>query len=192
MATTKAADPNARKATVVDVKREGRKLRLRREEAHVPEDLNVVPMMDMMTIILVFLLKSVSSSAGSIPQGEDLRLPHATVNTSPSNALQLIVSRVSISVNGRFVAALRNGSVDPSLIRGGGNGFVINPLNELMRDQHQQAQSVAQRSGQPFRGDIAIIADHRIPSRTVFQVLYTCGQNHFSNFKLLVLKSRTS
>jgi biopolymer transport protein ExbD len=74
------------------------------------EDLNVVPMMDMMTIILVFLLKSLSSSSANIPQGDDLRLPHSTVNTNPSQALQVIVSRVSISVNGRFITALRNGT----------------------------------------------------------------------------------
>ena len=71
-------------------------------------------MMDMMTIILVFLLKSLSSSPANVPQSDDLRLPHSTVNTSPSQALQVIVSRVSITVNGRFITSLRNGYVDPS------------------------------------------------------------------------------
>ncbi|MBL8601604.1 MAG: biopolymer transporter ExbD [Myxococcales bacterium] len=191
MASKESAE-GVKKATELDVKREARRKLLSRIEQHVPEDLNVVPMMDMMTIILVFLLKSLSSSAGSIPQSDDLRLPHATVDTAPSNALQVIVSRVSITVNGRFIASLRNGLVDPSQKRGGGNGLIINPLSEVMRDQAQTARTIAERAGQRFQGDVAIIADHRTPSRTVFEVLYTCGQNQFSNFKLLVLKSRTT
>ncbi len=180
------------KATRLDIRREVVRKARRRDLDHVDETLNITAMMDMMTIILVFLLKSLSSSAASIPQGDDLRLPHSTVVTSPSNALQVIVSRVSITVNGRFIAQLRNGTVDPSQLRGGGTGLLINPLNDAMRDQAQNARTVAQQSGQPFTGELAVIADHHIPSRTVYEVLYTCGQNGFNNFKLLVLKSRTS
>lgn len=182
-----------KKASALDVKREtARKSRQRRTD-HVSEELNVVPMMDMMTIILVFLLKSLSSSSANIPQGDDLRLPTSSVATSPSNALQVIVSRVSISVNGRFITALRNGTVDPSQKRGGNNAdYTIIPLADVMRDQLQTAQTVAQRSGRPFNGEVAIIADRTLPSRTVYEVLYTCGQHGFSNFQLLVLKGRES
>lgn len=153
--------------------------------------LNITAMMDMMTIILVFLLKSLSASSANIRQGDDLRLPHSSINTSPSNALQVIVSRVSIAVNGRFVAALRNGFVDPAMKRGGSNGLLINPLAENMRDQLQVQQAMATRANNgPFRGEVAIIADQGLPSRTVFEVLYTCAQAGFADFRLLVLKGR--
>lgn len=182
-----------KKASPLDVKRETMRKARRRKTDHISEELNVVPMMDMMTIILVFLLKSLSSSASNIPQGDDLRLPRSTVATNPSNALQVIVSRVSISVNGRFITSLRNGTVDPSQKRGGNNAdYTIIPLADVMRDQFQVAQTVAQRSGQRFNGEVAIIADKGLPSRTVYEVLYTCGQHGFSNFQLLVLKGRDS
>ena len=71
------------KASTLAVKREiARKTRRRRTE-HTAEELNIVAMMDMMTIILVFLLKSLSSSAANVPQSDDLRLPHSSVTTSP-------------------------------------------------------------------------------------------------------------
>lgn len=178
------------KASILAVKRETARRRRRRETDHVAEELNIIAMMDMMTIILVFLLKSLSASANNIPQGDDLRLPHSSVNTAPSTALQVIVSRVSVTVNGRFVVALRNGTVDPNQKRGGGTGLLINPLADTMRDQAQIARTLAQRSGTPFKGEVAIIADEHLPSRTVFEVLYTCGQSGFSDFKLLVLKGR--
>jgi biopolymer transport protein ExbD len=174
------------KASMGAVSRETARLRRKHQVEHTAEDLNVVPMMDMMTIILVFLLKSLSSSAANIPQGDDLRLPHSTISTSPSNALQVIVSRVSVTVNGHFVTSLRNGFVDPAHIRGGGTGFLINPLVEQMREQLQVQR--AMHPGADFRGEVAIIADLGIPSRTVFQVLYTCAQAGFSDYRLLVLK----
>jgi biopolymer transport protein ExbD len=180
------------KASLVAVRREIYRRKRQNRIEHVAEELNVVPMMDMMTIILVFLLKSLSSSSANIPQGDDLRLPRSTIDTSPSNALQVIISRVSISVNGRFIAGLQNGLVDPSLIRGGATGLLINPLSEHMREQVQVAQAIAQRAGQQFRGEVAIIADKGLPSRTVYSVLYTCGQAGFSDFRLLVLKGGAS
>jgi biopolymer transport protein ExbD len=178
------------KATALDVKRA--LVRAKRKHKHEAEVnyLNITPMLDMMTIILVFLLKSLASSAGNIPQSDDLRLPRSSSETDPSGALQVIVSRVSITVNGRSInVPLRNGFVDPAQKRGGSAGFLINPLNTEMRDQAEAARNLARRTNQPFRGEVAIIADRNIPLRTVYEVLYTCGQNGFSNFQLLVLKS---
>lgn len=178
------------KASALDVKRAlSRAKRKHKHEIDV-NYLNITPMLDMMTIILVFLLKSLATSAGNIPQSDDLRLPRSSSQLDPSGALQVIVSRVSITVNGRSLGvSLRNGFVDPAQKRGGSAGFQINPLNSEMRDQHQAALSLSQRSGQPFRGEVAIIADRDIPLRTIYEVLYTCGQNGFSNFQLLVLKT---
>ena len=164
--------------------------RKRKHHEHIDESINIIPMLDMMTIILVFLLKSLSSSSNNVPQSDDLRLPRSTSLDDPSGALQIIVSRVSVTVNGRTIGvSLRNGLVDPAQKRGGGSGFLINPLNGEMRDQHEHALAVARATNQPFRGEMALIADAETPLRTIYEVLYTCGQNGFSNFQLLVLKS---
>ena len=93
-------------------------------------------------------------------------------------------------MNGRSInVALQNGHVDASQKRGGSAGFIINPLNTEMRDQAESARNLARRTNQPFTGDVAIIADQDTPLQTIYEVLYTCGQNGFSNFKLLVLKT---
>jgi len=180
------------KATALDVKRALMRAKRRHKHEADINYLNITPMLDMMTIILVFLLKSLASSAANIPQSDDLRLPRSSSQLDPSGALQVIVSRVSVTVNGHPMGvALRNGLVDPAQKRGGSAGFLINPLNTEMRDQHQAALSLASRANQPFRGEVAIIADEQIPLRTVYEVLYTCAQNGFANFQLLVLKGRS-
>lgn len=188
---TAAASPNApQKASPIEVKRAVMRAKRRHPHEVTHEELNITAMMDMMTIILVFLLKSLSSSAGNIPQSDDLRLPRSSALLDPSGALQIIISRVSVTVNGRSVGVeLRNGYIDASQKRGGSAGYIINPLNTEMADQGRVARELAARTNQPFRGEIAVIADREIPARTIYDVLYTCGTNGFSNFQLLVLKS---
>ena len=44
-------------------------------EPEVIKDLNITPMMDMMTIILVFLLKSFSSTTSTITFDQNLQVP---------------------------------------------------------------------------------------------------------------------
>jgi biopolymer transport protein ExbD len=177
-------------ATTLDVRRAMKQKKKRRQHEHVHEELNITAMMDMMTIILVFLLKSLSSSANNVPQSDDLRIPRSSSLEDPSSALQVIISKVSVTVNGRAVGvSLRNGLVDPAQKRGGGSGFVINPLNNEMREQHDHALAIAAATRQPFKGELAVIADQDIPLRTIYEVLYTCGTNGFSNFQLLVLKA---
>jgi biopolymer transport protein ExbD len=190
MAQSHTATAGEQKASALEMKRA--LTRAKRRHKHDPEInyLNITPMLDMMTIILVFLLKSLASSAGNIPQSDDLRLPRSSSTLDPSGALQVIVSRVSVTVNGRAIGVqLRNGFIDPSQKRGGSAGFLVNPLNSEMRDQAEHARALARQTNTQFKGEIAIIADRDIPLRTVYEVLYTAGQNGFSNFQLLVLKN---
>ncbi len=180
-------------ATSLDIRREIVRKTRRRHVEHIHEELNITAMLDMMTIILVFLLKTLSSSANNVPQSNDLQIPRSNSLDEPSQALQVIVSRVSITVNGRGMGVtLRNGLVDPTAKRGGQSGFLINALNREMRDQHEQALGMSRATNQPFDGQMALIADSSIPLRTIYEVLYTCGQNGFSNFRLLVLKGASN
>ncbi|MGC4086558.1 MAG: hypothetical protein QM756_01430 [Polyangiaceae bacterium] len=41
--------------------------------------LNITAMLDIMTIILVFLLKTLGESSAAIPQSDDLRLPNSFI-----------------------------------------------------------------------------------------------------------------
>src|SRR5471030_2017194 len=62
--------------------------------------LNITAMMDMMTIILVFLLKSLSSSIASIPQSADLTIPNSVLSTEASeDGVKVVISKSEIVVD---------------------------------------------------------------------------------------------
>lgn len=176
-------------ATASQVKR----LIRRRLSKHVPHEelgLNIYPMMDMMTILLVFLIQSFASSgAANIVQSSELQIPKSTSNEATEPALSITISANEIVVEGKQVLSLRNGQVDAGQKQGGSNGFLITPLLSVLQQHRDRLKLIAQsRTNKPFRGEVQVIADRRTPYRTLVEVLYTMGQSEFKAMRFVLLK----
>src|SRR5204863_9989586 len=63
------------------------------EEPEVIKDLNITPMMDMMTIILVFLLKSFTSSASTITFDQNLQIPKSDTPLKQKIAIAVTITK---------------------------------------------------------------------------------------------------
>jgi biopolymer transport protein ExbD len=184
--------PRDRPATLGDCKRVIRRAISKRE---APEEigLNIYPMMDMMTILLVFLIMSFASGAAEVVQSEELQLPTSTSNVEASEALGIVISKNEIVVEGKHVLALRNGKVDPSLKQGGGNGWHILPLYNNLKQHRDRLKMIAQNNTRrSFRGEVRLVADKHTPFRTLSEVIYTLGQAEFGAVRFIVLKNEGS
>lgn len=164
------------------------KLRRRPEPEHF--GLNIYPMMDMLTILLVYMMAMfATSSAAAVQESSELRIPYSTSKVELSDAISLQISRSEVVVDGRPILELRNGIIDPSLKQGGSSGFLIIPLYKSLSDIRDRKKRTAQRfTNQPFVGDVQIIADKRTPYRTLSEVIYTLGQTEFKNLRFVVNK----
>jgi biopolymer transport protein ExbD len=175
-------------ATVGDCKRAIRRIVAKREG---PEEvgLNIYPMMDMMTILLVFLIMSFASGSADVVQSEALQLPTSTSQVEASEALSIVISQSEIVVEGARVLALRNGNVDPSLKQGGGNGWLITPLFNTLKQHRDRLKMIAAKNPQrAFRGEVRLVADKRTPFRTLGEVIYSLGQAEFGSLRFIVLR----
>jgi biopolymer transport protein ExbD len=177
-----------RPATLADCKRIIRR-KLGKHEAAEEVGLNIYPMMDMMTILLVFLIMQFASGAAEIVQTEELQLPTSTSDVEAAQALSIVISTSEVVVEGQRVLALRNGNVDPSLKQGGGTGWLITPLFNSLKQHRDRLKMIASRNpARPFRGEVRIIADKRTPFRTLGEVIYSLGQAEFGALRFVVLK----
>ena len=183
------ANDNEPFATTSQVKRLIRR-RLAKHPPHEEMSLNIYPMMDMMTILLVFLIQSFASSgAANIVQSSELQIPKSTSNAEVEPALSITISASEIVVEGKQVLSLRNGQVDPSQKQGGSNGFLVTPLLNVLQQHRDRLKLIAQsRANKAFRGEVQIVADRRTPYRTVVEVLYTMGQAEFKALRFVLLK----
>jgi biopolymer transport protein ExbD len=146
-------------------------------------------MMDMMTILLVFLIAQFAAANSEVVQSAELEIPFSTSMAEMDEALPLTISRTEIMVEGDPVAPLRDGNVDPSQKQGGGTGFLITPLLKAMEQHRDRLKRIQQaRTNQPFRGEVRIIADRRTPFRTLAEVIYTLGQAEFKSLHFVVIQ----
>jgi biopolymer transport protein ExbD len=160
------------------------------DEPEVIKDLNITPMMDMMTIILVFLLKSFASSTSNLTFDSNLAPPKSTTLLKPKLAVSVVVTKKVILVEGDAIAPINVGKVDPTVKRDGENGYYITPLVEILEKHARREKKVADLTGQKFEAQLMIVADQTTPYRLLTEVIYSCGQAGYANYRLLVLKAK--
>lgn len=168
---------------------------VRKAVKRVPEGedirhLNITAMMDMMTIILVFLLKTFSSSTSTITFDQNLQVPKSITQLKPKEAVSVTITKKIVLVEGDAIAPINNGKVDPAVKRDGENGYYITPLVDTLEKHAKREKRVAELTGQKFEAQLMIVADQTTPYRLLTEVLYSCGQAGYANYRLLVLKAR--
>ena len=159
-------------------------------EPEVIKDLNITPMMDMMTIILVFLLKTFTSTTSTISFDQNLQVPKSMTQLKPKLAVSVTVTKKVILVEGDAVAPINAGRVDPAVKRDGENGYYITPLVELLEKHARREKRVAELTGSKFEAQLLLVADQTTPYRLLSEVIYSCGQAGYANYRLLVLKAK--
>ena len=185
---------------VVKYKAELRKAIRRNAEAPEVNFLNITAMLDIMTIILVFLLKSLGESSASIPQSDDLRLPKSIIRTQPSEeGVVLTVSKTQILVGDDRVLTLPSREsvaqtgVGARNKRSGPNDLYIVPLGNALQAARRTDKVIRTAKGlDPTSSEAIIIADGQTPYRLLIEVLYTLGQSEFGKYHLMVMQSSGS
>ncbi len=172
-----------------------------RKNAREPEInfLNITAMLDIMTIILVFLLKSLGESSASVPQSDDLRLPKSVFRGEPSQeGVVVTVSKTQILVGDDKVLTLpsRESMVQTGAgagnKRNGPNDLYIAPLGNALQSARKTDKLVRQKRGiDSSSSEAVIIADETTPYRLLVEVLFTLGQAEFGKYHLMVIQTNS-
>ncbi len=173
-------------------KREFRRARRRAREAEGEiRELNIVAMMDMMTILLVFLLKSYQASTINVNMGEHLSIPASTTQLSPQENITVTISMDEVTVNDKKVLPLEGGVVPARAKEGGkADAFYVGAVYDaLKREVDKQKYIASFNKSAQFAGRVNVVADKRITYRTIMDVLYTAGQAELGEYKFMVLKA---
>ncbi|HZX41100.1 MAG TPA: biopolymer transporter ExbD [Myxococcaceae bacterium] len=162
-----------------------RKKRMEREIAGEIHELNITAMMDMMTIILVFLLKSYAASAISLTQSEDVKPPISSTRAVPKDTVAVTITPKDILVGDRVVVTLQNGQIPASML----DGRLVKPLDNALRREVDKLKLIASRNpAAPFSRELSVIGDRKIPYDLLLTVLYTAGQAELENYRFVVLQ----
>ena len=145
--------------------------------------LNITSMMDMFTIILVFLIKNFSTEGAIVMPANNLTLPKSSVERQAKESLSVKVARNTIMVENNLVLDTNDYKQLAEQ-----KEFMIQQLHDVLVKYSEEAKKMSQVSGKEFSGQITIQGDTEIPYNILTRVMYTCGQAGYPNMNLFVYR----
>jgi len=198
MAATKSPAPSSAAAYKAALRKAKRKAEVDPEVNY----LNITAMLDMMTIILVFLLKTMASSSASLPQSKDLALPGSILQSEPhQEGVAVVVTKSQILVGDDpdpvvvlpTRESLAQSGLDAKYKKAGINDLHIVPLaNALLSVRETDKQIRLAKGLDPNSSEAIVIVDETTPYRLLMEVLFTLGQSSFGKYHLMVLQAKKS
>ena len=160
-------------------------LLLRRRRQKKPDliaGLNLTAMMDVMTILLVYLIKVYASAPENITLNDDLRPPSSTAPQNLVPSVSVLVTRSAVLVDNKPVLQIEGGHVvgaDPKT--------AYLPLSDALTKRVDTIKAISARGGSPFDGNLMLIADEGTPYEIISSVLYQAGKAQFTAYRLVVV-----
>ncbi len=149
--------------------------------------LNLIPMMDVLTVLVFFLL--FHSFNGDIDS--QILLPEAVVETRPRETVIIMVSPEVVQVQGEAVIStpeLFNDSI-------GTVHQVTERLERFERNQEQLERNIIGKSTKrgPDSKEVTLLADKTIPFKVLKKIMSTCTASGYGKISLAVVqKAATS
>ena len=153
--------------------------RYQRKSFVIPK-LQITSMMDMFTIILIFLLFSFSDNPEKLHIEKGIILPKSTSQIDCNKNITVSLSSNSLKVGNQHIADVNQGVIQ---------GFDRqNPeKSELYKHLLTIRHNLDPKKDQD-NSSIVIFCDQRLPYKTIHQVVKTSGMAGFPNFQFAVLK----
>lgn len=153
----------------------------RREPAKSVPRIKMTSMMDILTVLLLFLLKSFVVDAGIVTPPPGVELPQSTSQEGPKEALVVAISGEAILVGATPVTTVAEAL--------SGEDLLIAPLEaKLVEELDQMDELAAQRGREPDEGQVTIQGDRDIEYQLLQRVMYTCSSAGFGRMALAVIR----
>ena len=151
-----------------------RKLRARKKKQKTPT-LNLVSLMDIFTILLIFLLVN-NNNAAKLPDNQDIQLPESIAQELPSEVLTIQVSPNDVIVEGQRIA-------DTEAVKAQQERTVKTLVDEL---NFRASQSLG--AGADEEREVMILADREVPYAVIKKLMRSCMETPYTKVAFAVLK----
>ena len=150
----------------------------------VPPTVQITSMMDMFTIIIIFLLFSFSSDPEKNPLDKDMRLPESTAKLDYRESAKLVLTRTSLKLGDKMLATIEDDKVvglDPDDLK-------ASSLYSRLK-MHRYESQMQKKEGS-LESPLLFLCDKRLSFKTINQVVKTAAMAGYPNFKFAVLNKQ--
>ena len=150
----------------------------------VPPKLMLTSMMDMFTIILIFLLFSFSDAPEKISLGKDLQLPRSTAEAQYQQALKIILTKTELRINDELMAKVHDHEIE------GLSRTDLQSSDLFKRLKQFRADLKATQSDEKGPLHVLFLCDKSHSFKTINSVIKTSGLAGYPNFQFGVLEEK--
>lgn len=138
-------------------------------------------LVDVLSVLLIYLLQSFSTEGEIITTTKDMILPESSAQKKPELNVTITVNNHDILAESKLIA-----KTDEVL---SSEDLVIPNLNDWLKQRREMTEKIAMYSTKAkFTGNVTIVGDRRIRFALLKKIMYTCGQQGYNNFALAVRK----
>ena len=158
----------------------------RAKKKHGVFDIDITSLLDILTILLVFLLQSYNSSGVIINVPKGIELPRSASDSTNNFGVNVQVSKTQIWVDDTEVVNTQD--ADQKNLFDEGGRRIIPLYNELVRIKEVIKQSEKLNPEvKKFSGIANLVVDKTMKYDYLKRVMYTCAAAGFKEFKFVVL-----
>lgn len=149
--------------------------------------LQITSMADIFTILLVFLLKSFSTSSVDLSPSAGITLPNAGGESTHYEALKIEIGPTGVVLENALTLTLKDYTWASGELETNGT---LRTLNTALEKARKRQLLIAEKNTSvKVDSKVLVVADQKTPYATLKAVLASLAVNGFTDFKLAVVKA---
>jgi len=154
------------------------RIKRHRKRRHAGSHFVLIPFIDMMTILVVFLLAH-TAEVDILPNTKNISIPQSLSDRKPSAAVVVMVTKDSVYVDGELVGSVGDmvANQDPSFA----------PLKSALLAQNARSLRSAEQTD-PAKREVTIMGDKSTPYSVLKKIMMTCGEAEYGKVSFAVVE----
>jgi biopolymer transport protein ExbD len=169
-------------------KKKAKKL-ARRGRPEEQASLTITSLMDVVSIIVVYLLKSYGSDPVVIMPTAGQKIPMSLADTAILDGVPVYVSSRGITfANKKIVQLDENGEVEEAALT---EPNLIGPLYDVMAEEAARGKEMTKAQGKPeeeWPASVILVGDQNLKFSTLVKVMYTAGKAEYREYFFCVIQ----
>jgi len=156
----------------------------RRDREEEGASLTMTSLMDMITIIVCYLLKTYGSDPVVITPTAGQKIPMSRADTPIQDGYPIYISQRAITAGDKKIVQMDEaGEIDPAALQ----GHLIGPLYDVLAEEADKAKQMAEGKGEEWAGRIILVGDQNLKFSVLVDVMYTAGRAEYREYAFCII-----
>jgi hypothetical protein len=156
----------------------------RRLKTEPKAGLGMTSLMDIVSIIVVYLLKSYASDPVLITPIAEQKIPLSTMDAPIKEGVPVYISSRELIFMEKPLAQLTDGELPDTVVQ----GHTIVPFFELLEEETEKSKQLYEQRGEDWTGHLIVIGDEALKFSTLVDVMYTAGRLEYSEYSFCIIQ----